>query len=415
MNENTNQAPLKLPDDGRGGTPRASTGGPGASPSITAPANCIRPLRHGVDSLYVSFQGSLTPELAADLDLRKSYAKSYDDEINQLACIKVDDHFFTVLPSGRGRFRYVLQDNWYSIQLSTATKLPLALVQISSPLLTAIGPEEALRQLIPLIAKFGTLEDSPKINRIDMYADFTSSLDLTALPGDHWVKRCKTRAVYEDCNAVTGIAFGSGNEVSARIYDKTREITKSGKLYLQLLWADHGWKPGESVWRLEYQIRREGLPEEMKDDAFDALKHAGRQWRYLCEDWLRLTIPVPGDETRSRWPAQPIWIELTNVWNVDPDAPPLTRVPKTRPPGDDYLFRNGLAGITSFMAREGIEDFSHGLGEYLEALNAYFNKHVQKPNRALKPTNDDLKAYVRRKARAKARRYNVEMPGHEED
>ena len=30
----------------------------------TAPANCIRPYRHGVDSLYLSFPGSIDPLLA---------------------------------------------------------------------------------------------------------------------------------------------------------------------------------------------------------------------------------------------------------------------------------------------------------------------------------------------------------------
>lgn len=36
----------------------------GAQPSITAPSNCILPLRHGMDSLYVSFPGGIDAELA---------------------------------------------------------------------------------------------------------------------------------------------------------------------------------------------------------------------------------------------------------------------------------------------------------------------------------------------------------------
>jgi hypothetical protein len=40
----------------------------------------------------------------------------------------------------------------------------------------------------------------------------------------HWVKRSKKRSVHEECDQVAGITFGGGNEVSARLYDKTREL-----------------------------------------------------------------------------------------------------------------------------------------------------------------------------------------------
>lgn len=395
--------------DLHGAPPCISTASTGAQPSITAPANCIRPLRHGVDSLYLSFPGAIDPRLAVELQECKTLAQANDEEIVALGGIRIGDHQFMVMPRGRGRFAFVLEDNWFSIQLSNTTGkvLPLAHVQIRSQYLTAVGPEEAIRTISNLIAGMGSLTGPARLSRIDLFADFTTELDLTAIPGAHWVKRSKKRTIHEECDQVTGISFGSGNELSARLYDKTRELAKSGKFYLEPLWALQGWKEGETVWRMEFQIRREGLPEPMMGAALNALPLSGNLWRYLCDDWLRLALPSSSDDTRSRWPTHPLWAGLAQVWDVDPLAAPLTRVAKSRTPTDDYLFRAGIAGLTSFMAREGIDDYGHGLGEFLHALEAYF----EEPRRQFP---ESLQRYMARKARLKARRYNVRMPSHDQ-
>lgn len=68
--------------------------------------------------------------------------------------------------------------------------------------------------------------------------------------------------------------------------------------------------------------------------------------RYLCGGWLRFAIPSESDDTRRRcrWDTHPFWEGMARVWDADPNAPPLTRVSKSRLPSDDYLFRTGLAG-----------------------------------------------------------------------
>lgn len=379
----------------------------GAPPSITAPANCILPLRHGVDSLYVSFPGGIDPELAVWLQECKEKAQSNNEHVVSLGGIGIDDHQFTVLPRGRGRFAFVLEDNWFSIQLSNASTgvMPLASVQIRSEYLTAVGPDEAIATLTQLIEGMGVVTGPAKISRIDLFADFCTGYDLAAMPGSHWVKRSKKRAIHEECDQVTGISFGSGNEVSARLYDKTREILKSGKDYMRPLWAMEGWDGETQVWRMEFQIRREGLPQEMLGGAREVLPCNGSLWRYLCDEWLRLAIPSESDDTRSRWPTHPLWEDLSRLWDIDPEAPPLTRVSKSRLPSDDQLFRNGISGLTSFMAREAITDYGHGLGEFLQALEAYYDN----PMRSFP---EGLEDYIRRKTKGKARRYNVRMPDH---
>ncbi|HEX8710981.1 MAG TPA: hypothetical protein VF730_03835 [Terracidiphilus sp.] len=388
----------------------ATASAAGAPPSITAPANCIRPLRHGVDSLYVSYAGQISEAVALCLQEFKELAQSPKElDVIDAVC-HTGDHAFTVLPRGRGRFAFVLEDNWFSIQLSNASAsvLPLAHVQIRSEYLTAVGPEEALRTLDDLITYFGDVAGPAVISRIDLFVDFVGDHDLTAEPGFAWVKRCKKRDIHEENNRVTGISFGPGNEISARLYDKTLEILKSSKLYMRPLWAMNGWQgDSETVWRMEFQTRREGLPEALKGSAYAALPNLGAWWRYLATEWLRLALPSDSDETRSRWPTHPVWQNLADVWESPDDAPPMTRVTKARAPTDDAIFKSGLWGLTSFMAREGITELDDGIGEFLHALGTYFD--------ASDKDLTNLRAYLARKSLLKARRYNTARPTHEKD
>ena len=377
----------------------------GAQPSITAPANSIRVLRHGIDSLYVSYPGKVDPNFAVELQQAKELAQTSNDELVARAAVELGDHLFTVLPRGRGRFAYVMEDNWFSIQVANAVSIPLAYVQIRSEYLTAVGAEEAIATLNEIVEQLGECA-APSISRIDLYVDFVGDHDLTAQPGFAWVKRCRKRDIHEDRDRITGISFGPGNELSARLYDKTAEIIKSGKDYLKPLWEAKGWKEGETVWRMEFQSRREAFPDPLKRIAVDALPHMGAWWRYLATEWLRLAIPSESDDTRTRWPMHPVWDALAKAWEVPPDAPLMTRVPKGRAPSDEILFKNGLWGLSSFMAREGITDIGEGLGEFLDALGR-FHEQI--------PASGGLSGYMQRKARLKARRYNMRMPGHEED
>lgn len=324
----------------------------------------------------------------------------FDGQVSQGLCL-LGDHVFTVLPRGRGRFAYVLEDNWFSVQVSNACSLPLAHVQIRSEYLTAVGPEEAIRVLDRLIALLGEVRGEATIGRIDLYADFVCDLDITAEPAFAWVKRCRTRHVHEEGDRVTGISFGPGNELSARLYDKTFEITKSGKHYLKPLWAANGWKDGQTVWRLEFQARREAFAHSLKGPALEVLAFVGAWWRFLATEWLRLGIPSKSDETRSRWSTHPVWVALSEAFDSPPDAPSMCRVTKSRLPSDDAIFRQGISGLSSYMAREGISDLVQGLEGFLHGVNRYHSRFMG---------SEGFGGYIDRKRRLKARRYNTPLP-----
>ena len=156
---------------------------------------------------------------------------------------------------------------------------------------------------------------------------------------------------------------------------------------------------------MEFQARREAFAIALKGPAVEVLPHLGAWWRYLATEWLRLGIPSESDETRARWLTHPVWQAIADVFEVPPDAPLMTRVTKDRAPTDDILFKNGLWGLSSFMARQGISGYAEGLGEYLHALEQYFEKE----------NFEGLDGYLSRKARLKARRYNTRMRDDEKD
>src|SRR6185436_12048287 len=92
-------------------------------------------------------------------------------------------------------------------------------------------------------------------------ADFTTDVDLSAIPRNAWVMRAHFFSTYHDRSRFSGLSFGMGGDFAARLYDKTLEIQKSGKEYLFPLWKAAGWDGNQPVWRLEFQVRRTVLGE----------------------------------------------------------------------------------------------------------------------------------------------------------
>src|SRR5262249_33478356 len=126
----------------------------------------------------------------------------------------------------------------------------------------------------------------------------------------------------------TGYTFGKGG-IQARLYNKTWEATeKANDAYFALLAArnQERYHPALDVWRLEFQLKRDGAkgfrlyaaPEADDADAeIDAelsaeeLEHIGTLPRFfarmhelflhLTQHWLRLVVES-GAANRSRWP-----------------------------------------------------------------------------------------------------------------
>lgn len=379
--------------------------GKGAPPCNTAPANSIEPqiLRVAIDSLYVSFHGVLSDDMQKQLLGLKRLAQSEERSEQPKAQIKIEDHLFEVMDKGARRFAYVLVNNWFRISIpsSADSSLPMAFVQISSEVLTLAGPVAAIESLKFIVNTLGQVQGTPQLSRVDPCLDFVVTQRMDAWERDSWVTRARNVNKHYDGKEFSGWSIGVGGSMGARLYNKTLEIRKSKKTYLYPIWESAGWDLQEAVWRLEFEIKRDVLKELQIFSFGDLLMNLSGLWEYATSEWLRLAIPNSSDATQSRWPCHPLWtgLQCSERWGDDQDYMPISRIRKQRIPRDETLFVQGLAHITSFMAREGITEFDEGVGEFIHRAVEF---HKMRDKSALNP----IEGYVKQKVAEKGRKYN---------
>jgi hypothetical protein len=388
--------------------PRGTAGvAAGASPSNTAPSNRIesenesRIVHTGIDSLYLSYAGELKPDVEQDLESLKSLAQSEDPQEQAGAVLSLCDHRFEVKDKGKGRYPFVLQDGVFHLQLSRAQakSLPMVYAQIGSEALTRTGVRYTEIALNNLVSVLGTTRAPATISRVDLCVDFVTDVELEGIPRNAWINRANKRSSHEDRGRFSGLTFGMGGALSARLYDKTREIEHSEKTYLYDVWNEGGWAGEYPVWRLEFEFHRTVLREFWITTVEELLALRAALWCYAMH-WLRLVVPSLTDNTKERWPNHPLWdVLLQAEWGME-RGEPLTRTRKTRPPSDKFLFVNGLGALTSYMAREGITDFVEGLRRFGSDAHEYHLLLSQL-------TGKTLSTYAREKAQGKARRFNT--------
>jgi hypothetical protein len=110
------------------GAPAPRTDAPGgggdAPPSNTASHSYdergfFRVLRIGVDSLYVSYPGDISPAVEVELLERKELAQRRSAGDQARAQWSVGDHIFEVKDKGQRSFPYILEDNAFRVCLSS--------------------------------------------------------------------------------------------------------------------------------------------------------------------------------------------------------------------------------------------------------------------------------------------------------
>lgn len=382
---------------------------PGALPGNTAPANCIEPvdstkiLRSGIDSLYVSYQGTIRDETEQQLIELKKLAQSSDSELCSQAFLELNDHCFEVKGRGANKHAFVLQDNWFHLKIAsaTATQIPMLYGQISSELLTTSGLMPAATALKGIALNIGQQVSKGLISRIDLCVDFVTEFDFSSVARRDWVTYSKKYQEYFEGGVLTGFTFGQGSSISARLYNKSFEAVKRKKEYFFPAWEQAGWDGEQTVWRLEFQIKAENLRQFNLDTVRGIQPFIPLLWNYCTEQWLRLTIPSDTDSTSSRWPVHPVWQALIDAsWEYEASSEPLYKIRKDRAPSDDYLFINGISAITSLMARDGIGSFDVAVEKFKLGARAF---HKERSKRG-KP---DLEAYATDKSRQKACKYNT--------
>lgn len=364
----------------------------------------FKELFKGIDSLYVSFIGTLREGVKEQLEVKKVLAQSDNEKEQALAKITIDDHCFEVKDRGTKYYSYILEDNWYHIQITASKRkiVPSLYVQISSELLTCYGLNNSINKLRGIVNKLIHGIEEETISRADIFVDFITNVDLEKLEKQSWVTRAKNVHKHWTGDIFTGWSIGQGGVISARLYDKTVEIEKSDKNYLKEIWDKQGWNKDQKVWRCEFQLRR-GYLEQMSITTFsDLLLKMNDVWRYCTYDWLRLAI---SDMTinKTRWNIYPLWEKIQQILFVDGNYTGITRyVDKSRIPSDKTLFQNGMGYITAFAAREGYENITEEIMiKYMGKSKDYIKKQTKHSN--LYCNEED---YLKTKIHLKKKRYN---------
>lgn len=135
---------------------------------------------------------------------------------------------------GKGKFKYVISNDDFYIQLSDrkpkinipiSEAMPFALVQISSECLTRVSPEQAVKKLFTILEKIGEIVTTPKVSRVDLFADITTKIDISGLRQDDFITRAGSFVVYANRQGFTGL---SGTEKASPLVNigTSTDITK---------------------------------------------------------------------------------------------------------------------------------------------------------------------------------------------
>lgn len=390
--------------DGRA-APGGNGGGTGAPPSNTAPDSCnpeCTPLRWGIDSLYLSYPGTLAEHRDAELRKLKALAQSAPHDAAK-AQMALGDHVFEVRDKSSGLFAFTLADGAFMIRLSShgAKRVPMAYVQVSSGLLSYKSILEIERELQGILEALGDIE-RPSVSRVDLFVDFCSCVDMESWDRRAWITKASAVHQYAEDKAFTGWTIGAGGVVMARLYHKLIESRKSGKEYLHRLWEAAGWDGERAVWRLEFEFKREVLSQLGLDGIASVLSSRPGLWSYATTEWLKLCVPNPTDETRSRWPIHPLWVALASVdWGRD-GGPMLRSYKPLRAPSMEYLGSRALAAFSSVAALTDTFDFNTAVGRTAEAAWSQLARQD-----GLNYVGADQ--LFREKVEGLVRRYNVRM------
>jgi hypothetical protein len=257
-------------------------------------------LAAGVDALYLSGRAALPDHLLIRLEGCRDVARE-----NGPQSFDLGSEEFELAGHGLHKFRYRLDHKYGCIGISPSESLPALRVQPRAEFIHAVGPRAVVQWFEEVIgAEVGPIRWT--VSRIDLYADF-QGWGLTGDDRTRFVTRADLRDTYEDGDELTGFVFGrrSTGTISARIYDKTREMRRSGAAYLVDQWGKE-FDPDRPVLRVEFEIGRDYLREYGLDSPDEVLDAIGALWWTCTRSWLRYCSPT-ADMTRSRWPVTREW------------------------------------------------------------------------------------------------------------
>ncbi|HHY52121.1 MAG TPA: hypothetical protein GX499_02620 [Clostridiales bacterium] len=235
------------------------------------------------------------------LEQCKETAKSrMKDKSPEKVTYQLGDMAFEVLPNGANGYAYILHNHLFQIKIaqfrSTNPNFFPVKVIIKAEALWSLSPEDAFATAYQLVnEQIGTVIAN-KISRMDLCCHMdTIAFDKVHL--DHFKGNFRSTNTRAFNRVVSGIEFGTrSSKVFSRIYDKTLEVKQKGqKLWFLDIWQNHGWDGKQTIWNVEFELKREFFSHFRLDSVEDAFGSLSSIWHYLMDEWLVLTL---NDRTR---------------------------------------------------------------------------------------------------------------------
>lgn len=373
----------------------------GAPPCNTAPPkyNGTQILRSGVDSLYLSFRGDVRSRLLSQLQEKKELAKAQGRSGKAFAALRLAGIPFKVHAKGQSMHPFVISNHHFRMRIAGAQagNVPPLYIEISSELLSCCGYESSLQAARELAEEVLKDADSGSISRIDLCVDFTSPIDWQSIDSKRWRCRSNHRTLYLESDQLLGNVFGQSGDVSARLYDKTKEIVKSEKFFFKELWQQNGWDGESPVWRLEFQLRREVLKSCQVLDPDFIIELFNSLWVYHTKHWLSLCEINPKDSNRSRWALAAEWQTLSEAKFTPHPVEDIRRLNFESVPSDETIFVGATGYLTSFMVKYEYDSLTEALAAFPEHARSYFKSAENK--------RISFDAYVERKVAEKQEKF----------
>jgi hypothetical protein len=338
----------------------------------------VRLLSSGVDSLYVSATGGLRADVLSALEAARARADHERDAVP--VAFEREPWRLLLRPQGYRGYRFWLTSPEVEVWLGRTLEGPAARVQLHSAFLHAEGAVKALAAVDCLLdGELFTVRPGLTVSRVDVYADVQGWSPVPADMG-RFVSKANHRELHVVGREFTGLVFGRTGGVLARVYDKTAQMRESGLTWMEAYWR--GRAEGESVWRVEFQVRGPLLRRLRSREPGAVLASVPGLWRYCTEEWLTLRVPTANAQT-TRWPVDPVWVQVQGLGAVQGGGELVWR--EVEAASEERVLAVLQGAWSSWAAMWGLEDPERAaralvlrVGRYLARKDRTFGAEVRR-------------------------------------
>ncbi len=328
----------------------------------------VKVVNHGVDTLVVNVYHTDRAGHKTKQELQSALRGQLEDwkrsaqEVGEAVTTSYRFNGLTLLmqPNGalHGQFPWMLKTRDITLYVSTGSWNGIGAVRFNSEFLwSSPGVLHAIVQVQEFVDAFFQDEMYLQASALDLCVDLAGwqGIDQLDKKRDFVSRSFQRRGHAEaewgsagDCGDYsyglqeTGLDFSHAGPLSLSIYDKSRELRKSGKPWFEDLWRAHGWSEEDGpVWRVELRYKREVLHELYQEvagqgrfhgieDVYVLIDQLPLLWAYgvgSVDDasdglpgWIRCVMPGR-DKKRTRWPTHPAWKVIQAAFAASDERP----------------------------------------------------------------------------------------------